>query len=190
MVRFEPQGVLGCAIPLAIVLGLVAFGLTFLSDDLTITGQLLIAVGAAVVTFLVSGYLVIQDRWEHRVAMRRVRERLAAKSDQDDRAFCDEVLPVEAQFATAVRRQIAKFFDVPPEKIHASDTLEEYYIDVFQTDLPSGVIGSVIPELSEEQQERLLLNMPNASEMTVAEFVMLANVFVVELRDEISGNQS
>jgi hypothetical protein len=75
--------------------------------------------------FVAALVLFSRDHARHRRTVRRVRARLMARADASDDEFSQRFPNVDITLLKQTRLSIARFFDVPVEKIHAADSLRD-----------------------------------------------------------------
>jgi hypothetical protein len=104
----------------AFVFGLI--GSLFMTEA-NVYARLLTALAVAATAFIAALFLAGLDYVQHTGAVRRVRAKLLARGDSSDEEFVALFPQHEPTLVQQTRRAIAQFFDVPVEKIRATDSL-------------------------------------------------------------------
>ncbi len=137
-------------IPCLAIVGGVSFVIVFIVASLTmdaplserLSSSLLIAGGFTLALLICA----LSDGRKRSAATRKVRQALLAREDQSDADFLQELNRDEEPVRLEIRRAIAAFFDVPPEKIHARDKLEaDYQFQEFEPALHDAIIVQILP---------------------------------------------
>lgn len=138
------RGMIGCAgmiAAVAFVFGLIG---SLLATQANLGQRLMIALMPAVSTFVATLMLLFRDNARHASAMRGVRKVLLARTDVDDHVFLAHFPDADAKLITQTRLAIARFFDVPPQKLHANDRLRnDLQFGTLQIALVSFVVDHV-----------------------------------------------
>jgi hypothetical protein len=116
---------IGCALlvgALGFFFGLI--GALFVSDA-SGAERLILAAMPAAMAFVAAILLGFRDMARYKAAKRRVRRIVLARQDISDRDFTSHFPDCNATWLVQTRHLVARFFDVPPEKIHPTDELRE-----------------------------------------------------------------
>jgi len=103
------------------VLGLIG---SLFAREANVAERLMVAAMPAAMAFLAALMLSARDRARHMRTVRKVRAKLLARDAVSDDEFLRSFASNDPALLQQTRRAIAQFFDVPVEKIRATDTLD------------------------------------------------------------------
>jgi hypothetical protein len=119
------RDMIGCAgmiAAIAFLLGLIG---SLFVNEVNLFQRLMIALMPAALGFVAALLLLTRDRLRHTATMRDVRRMLLARRDVNDDEFIAQFPAADATFLAQIRQALSQFFDVPAEKIYATDNLNK-----------------------------------------------------------------
>ena len=117
------RAMIGCAGMIAAVAFIFGVIGSFFATQANLAERLMIALMPAALAFVAALLLFTRDHARHTSAMRAVRRMLVARSDVNDHDFFARFPDADSALIAQTRRAIAQFFDVPPQKLRAADSL-------------------------------------------------------------------
>ena len=106
--------------------------------------RLMYAAMPAAMAFVAAMLLSLRDRIRYQAARRRVRRNLLHREDVSDAEFAAHFAGSDSAWLVQTRQAVARFFDVPAEKIYATDDLrKDLKIDTVEPMLHMFITGQL-----------------------------------------------
>lgn len=115
---------IGCAGMIAAVAYVMGIVCSLFAREVTASERMMMAVFPAVMAFVAALILFARDRSRHVAARQTVRDNLLPRQDVNDDEFFAHFPKNDPTLIAQTRRAISLFFDVPAEKIHPTDNLQ------------------------------------------------------------------
>ena len=132
-----------CAAGFIVACTLPFVWLLFWSEAI-LADRLIIALMAGVSTFVAALILFTRDRARHFSTLRVVRKNLLARDDIHEQEFLAHFQEADSQLIAQIRLAIGKYFDVPPQKILANDSIpDDLQIGKLEPDFHSFVLCQI-----------------------------------------------
>jgi hypothetical protein len=136
---------IGCSAALALVVFMIGFVVSLFVRDASWLDQLTLAGMPAIITFAAALFLFSRDSAKHAATMRSVRNSLLSHPDTNDDLFLSPRSFDNTGLLLQTRTAIARFFDVPPEKIARTVRLiDDLHVDKLEPSFQFFVVESVI----------------------------------------------
>lgn len=137
--------IVGCSTLLACAAFLIAFIGALIVVEGSLTEQLAMSFMASAFTFVAALILSSRDRVRYAYSMRSIRQMLLNRHDTSELVFSEQFPTVEPSLVSQTRHAIAHFFDVPPEKIYATDDLRrDFQFELLEPAFHSVVVFHVL----------------------------------------------
>lgn len=136
---------IGCSGALALVFFVIGFAGSLFARDVSWSERLLIAAMTAGMAFFAALLLFIRDSGRHAKTMRSVRKGLLARGDTTDDDFVSSRPTDQAGLLLEKRKAIARFFDVPAEKVGRDvHLIRDLHVDKLEPAFQFFVVQAII----------------------------------------------